>query len=107
MKWTINVQDSTFLFHNAAHSYNNRRKGPLSLGALLEDSRKFQNEVSEKLAEQVLHALYELLRGFQAAHDASGGELLRKPLAEQPDEVYRALLTVILRLVFVLFAEER
>ena len=40
------------------------------LGALLEDSRKFQNEVSEKLAEQVLHALYEFLRGFQAAHDA-------------------------------------
>ena len=77
------------------------------LSTLLADSRKFQNEVSEKLAEQVLHALYELLRGFQAAHDATGGELLRKPLAEHPDEVYRALLTVILRLVFVLFAEER
>ena len=77
------------------------------LAALLEDSRKFQNEVSERLAEQVLHALYELLRGFQAAHDASGGELLRGPLAEHPDEVYRALLTVILRLVFLLYAEER
>ena len=77
------------------------------LAALLEDSRKFQNEVSEKLAEQVLHALYELLRGFQAAHDASRGELLREPLADDPDEVYRALLTVILRLVFLLYAEER
>ena len=77
------------------------------LAALLEDSRKYQNEVSEKLAEQVLHALYELLRGFQAAHDASKGELLRQPLAEHPDEVYRALLTVILRLVFLLFAEEK
>ncbi len=77
------------------------------LGALLEDSRKFQNEVSEKLAEQVLHALYELLRGFQAAHDASKGKLLSKPLDEHPDEVYRALLTVILRLVFLLYAEER
>jgi hypothetical protein len=77
------------------------------LSALLEDSRKFQNEVSEKLAEQVLHALYELLRGFQAAHDASKGELLRTPLAEHPDEVYRALLTVILRLVFLLYSEER
>src|SRR5262249_1775043 len=77
------------------------------LAALLEDSRKFQNEVSERLAEQVLHALYELLRGFQAAHDASKGELLRQPLSEHPDEVYRALLTVILRLVFLLYAEER
>ncbi|HEX4996921.1 MAG TPA: DNA methyltransferase [Terriglobia bacterium] len=77
------------------------------LTALLEDSRKFQNEVSERLAEQVLHALYELLRGFQAAHDASKGELLRRPLNEHPDEVYRSLLTVILRIVFLLFAEER
>lgn len=80
---------------------------PQRLTALLEDSRKFQNEVSERLAEQVLHALYELLRGFQSAHDASKGELLRQPLAEHPDEVYRALLTVVLRLVFLLYAEER
>ena len=77
------------------------------LTALLHDSRAFQNEVSERLAEQVLHALYELLRGFQTAHDASRGELLREPLAEHPDEIYRALLTVILRLVFLLYAEER
>jgi hypothetical protein len=77
------------------------------LAALLEDSRKFQNEVSERLAEQVLHALYEFLRGFQAAHDASKGELLRQPLVDHPDEIYRSLLTVILRLVFLLFAEER
>src|SRR5205823_9870478 len=39
--------------------------------------------------------------------DASGGDLLRRPLAEHPDEVYCALLTVILRLVFLLYAEER
>jgi len=77
------------------------------LPALLEESRKYQNTVSERLAEQVLHALYELLRGFQAAHDASRGELLRGPLEEQADQVYRALLTVILRLVFLLYAEER
>ena len=80
---------------------------PKRLAALLEDSRKYQNEVSERLAEQVLHALYELLRGFQSAHDTSKGELLREPLAENPDEVYRGLLTVVLRLVFLLYAEER
>ena len=80
---------------------------PKRLAALLEDSRKYQNEVSERLAEQVLHALYELLRGFQAAHDTSKGELLREPLADNPDEVYRGLLTVVLRLVFLLYAEER
>ena len=77
------------------------------LAALLSDSRKFQNEVSERLAEQVLHALYELLRGFQAAHDASRGELLGHQLVDEPDEIYRGLLTVVLRLVFLLYAEER
>ncbi|MDE0191343.1 MAG: class I SAM-dependent DNA methyltransferase, partial [Gammaproteobacteria bacterium] len=77
------------------------------LAALLEDSRKYQNEVSERLSEQVLHALYELLRGFQAAHDASKGTLLVQPLKDAPDEVYRGLLTVVLRLVFLLYAEER
>ena len=83
------------------------------LAALLADSRNYQNEVSERLSEQVMHALYELLRGLQAAHDASRGELLREPLSPPPDgdgdrdDVYRALLSVILRLVFLLYAEER
>ncbi len=77
------------------------------LAALLADSRKYQNEVSEKLARQVLHALYELLRGFQAAHDASRGELLNEQLREDRNDVYRGLLTVVLRLVFLLYAEER
>ncbi len=77
------------------------------LAALLESSRKYQNVVSERLAEQVLHGLHELLRGFQAAHDASHGRLLREALDEDSDNVYRALLTVMLRLVFVLYAEER
>lgn len=77
------------------------------LAGLLSDSRKFQNEVSERLAEQVLHALYELLRGFQAAQDASNGRLLRHWLDQNPDEIYRGLLTVVLRLVYLLYTEER
>ena len=79
------------------------------LATLLESSRKYQNEVSERLSEQLLHALYELLRGFQTAHDSSGGELLREPLSEDGDrnDIYRGLLSVILRLVFLLYAEER
>ena len=79
------------------------------LAALLADSRRYQNEVSERLSEQVMHALYDLLRGFQAAHDASGRELLRESLSAEgdPNDVYRGLLAVILRLVFLLYAEER
>ena len=65
--------------------------------------------MSERLSEQVMHALYELLRGLQAAHDASGEGLLRKPLSPEGDrnDIYRGLLSVILRLVFLLYAEER
>ena len=77
------------------------------LAGLLAESRKFQNEVSERLSEQVLHALYELLRGLQAAHDTSKGKLLATPLKDNPDDIYRGLLTLVLRLVFLLYAEER
>lgn len=77
------------------------------LPAILAESRKYQNVVSSQLAEQVLAALYELVRGFQAADDQSKGELLREVLAENPNHVYQGLLTVLMRLVFVLFAEDR
>ncbi len=77
------------------------------LAGLLEASRKYQNVVSERLSEQVLHGLYELLRGFEQAHVKSHGNLLAHDLEQDPDNVYRALLTVILRLVFLLYAEER
>lgn len=77
------------------------------LPALLADSRKYQAVVSTQLAEQVLAALYELVRGFQAAHDQTKGELLREVLASDPNHAYAGLLTVLMRLVFVLYAEDR
>jgi len=57
------------------------------LRAILENSRKYQNLVSTQLAGQVLEALYELLRGFQAADDQMHGELLREVLKRDPDHV--------------------
>ena len=77
------------------------------LPAILAESRKYQNLVSTKLAEQVLAALYELLRGFQAADDQRHGELLRDVLKDDPNQVYAGLLRVLLRLVFILYAEDR
>jgi hypothetical protein len=77
------------------------------LPAILADSRKYQNTVSTELARQVLAALYELLRGFQAADDLRKGELLREVLGRDPDQVYAGLLTVLMRLVFLLYAEDR
>ncbi|MBB3205482.1 hypothetical protein FHS27_001282 [Rhodopirellula rubra] len=77
------------------------------LPAILANSRKYQNTVSTELAEQVLAALYELMRGFQAANDVRGGELLSGVLARDPNQVYSGLLTVLMRLVFILYAEDR
>jgi hypothetical protein len=75
--------------------------------ALLEASRRYQNQVSTELAEQVLGALIELLRGFAAADQAAGGRLLGDLPRRHPDELYGGLLTVIMRLVFLLYAEDR
>ena len=77
------------------------------LPAILENSRKYQNTVSTQLAEQVMSALFELLRGFQAANEAREGELLRRILANDPQHVYHGVLTVLMRLVFILYAEDR
>ncbi len=77
------------------------------LPALLRHSRSMQASVSTQLAEQVLEALYELVRGFQAADARVHGDLLREPMVRNPNDVYHGQLTVLLRLVFLLFAEDR
>jgi hypothetical protein len=77
------------------------------LPAILADSRKYQNVVSTQLAEQVLAALFELLRGFQSADAQRHGDLLREVLATDPNHVYGGLLNVLMRLVFILYAEDR
>ena len=73
------------------------------LRPLLEASREAQNAVSEKLSGQVLGALYELLRGLhRAAPDAI------EALADSdPHHLYEGLLTCLMRLVFLLYAEDR
>jgi hypothetical protein len=77
------------------------------LPALLQRSRDYQSRVSSALARQVLDCLYELLRGFESANQHTKGELLRNVLEQHSDDVYGGLLTVLLRLVFILFAEDR
>jgi hypothetical protein len=80
---------------------------PQRLPALLQTSRSYQASVSEKLAEQVLHALYELLRGFVAAEQQAKTQRLYDLAVRRPEDIYGGLVTVLLRLVFVLFAEDR
>ncbi len=73
------------------------------LRKLLEASREAQNAVSEKLSGQVLGALYELLRGLHRAAPHAIEEIA----ARDPHHLYEGLLTVLMRLVFLLYAEDR
>ena len=77
------------------------------LPAILEASRRYQNEVSIRLAGQVLRALNELVRGFQEADRAAHGDILREALRHDPNHIYGGMLTTLMRMVFVLYAEDR
>ncbi|WP_294274114.1 DNA methyltransferase [uncultured Sphingomonas sp.] len=79
--------------------------GPPShrLPAILAESRAAQAEVSSRLAGQVLAGLHELLRGL----DDADGPRIRALAESDPDQLYKGLLTVLLRLVFILYAEDR
>jgi len=77
------------------------------LPALLSKSRAHQANVTTELADQVFEALTLLLRGFERAAERDGVTLLEQPLARGGDYVYGGLLTVLLRLVFLLYAEDR
>ncbi len=76
------------------------------LPALLARSRDAQAEVSTKLSRQVLAALHELIRGFVAA-DRRGAGTATKLARSDPDRLYGGLITTLMRLVFVLYAEDR
>lgn len=71
-----------------------------SLPALLKASRSRQSDVTEALAIQVFAALEALLAGF----DRADPDLVER--ARRDDTLYGGLLTTLLRLVFVLYAEE-
>jgi hypothetical protein len=79
------------------------------LTALLAASREFQNTVSTELQGQVLDALQELLDGLQRADRLTDGRLLApwRDTDARRQVIYHGLVTALLRLVFVLFAEER
>jgi hypothetical protein len=86
----------------------------LRLVDVIEASRTYQAVVSEELADQVLAGLWQLLRGFQRADQLTSGQGALLPgkirlsdLAEHnPQALYGGLITVMLRLVFLLYAED-
>ena len=73
------------------------------LPALLKQSREAQAEVSTKLSGQILKALHEMMRGL----DAAWPEHIRHLARVNRDHLYEGILTTLMRLVFVLYAEDR
>jgi hypothetical protein len=82
------------------------------LPALLAASREAQGRVTKLLANQVLDALHILLAGFENAASGAGGstDSALAAACRAPDRgaehVYAGHLTCMLRLVFVLYAED-
>lgn len=74
------------------------------LDRLLEKSIAFQEEVTDTLGEQVRRAVEVLIQALGRADQDRNGELLKDV---GPAELYEAGLTVMMRLVFLLCAEER
>ncbi|UVF22801.1 hypothetical protein HPT29_027675 (plasmid) [Microvirga terrae] len=74
------------------------------LPALYERSLKHQDDVTEALGEQVRRAVEVLVQALDRADQDRNRELLRDL---DPRELYEAGLTVMMRLVFLLAAEER
>ena len=72
--------------------------------ALLDESLKLQDEVTDALGEQVRRAIEVLVQALDRADVDRNRELLAG--VEAP-ELYEAALTVLMRIVFLLSAEER
>jgi len=75
-----------------------------TLEALLEESLDYQNDVTDTLGEQVRRAVEVLVQALDKADEDRNRELLADVT---PEELYEAGLTVMMRLVFILCAEER
>lgn len=75
-----------------------------TLDSLLEKSLEYQEEVTDTLGAQVRRAVEVLVQCLDKADQDRNRELLRDV---SPSELYEAGLTVMMRLVFVLCAEER
>ena len=75
-----------------------------TLPRLLDESLEHLDEVTDTLGKQVMTAVEVLLEGLDRADLDSGRTLLRDV---SPETLYEASLTVMMRLVFILCAEER
>ena len=75
-----------------------------TLPSLFKRSAENQHEVTDQLGSQVRSAVQVLVQAFDKADQDSNRKLLQ---GFNPDSLYEAAITVLMRLVFLLYAEER
>jgi hypothetical protein len=94
------------LFH-ARRTYGANTR--FTFEGLLAESRRRQADVTEKLAEQVFDAVETFLAGFEtaAARDCTGDRVDWLSRALEAGHVHEGVLNAVLRLVFLLYAEDR
>jgi hypothetical protein len=82
-----------------------------TLEGLLAESRRRQADVTDELAKQVFEAVEILVHGFETAAQRDAGDQrldwLREALEKEGDHFYQGVLAVVLRLVFLLYAEDQ
>jgi len=75
-----------------------------SLTALIDESLQYQEDVTHTLGTQVSRAVEVLIQSIDRINHDHNGQLLE---GVEPEELYEAGLTFMMRLVFLLCAEER
>ncbi len=79
----------------------------LRLPHLFARSELEAEEITEALGTQVRRSVELLVQAFSEARLEAKRNHDPDPLAEKPDDVYQAAVTIMMRVVFLLFAEER
>ena len=77
------------------------------LTRLFERSELEAEEITEALGTQVRRSVELLVQAFSEARLKAAKAGDPDPLTEKPDDIYQAAVTVMMRIVFLLFAEER
>jgi type I restriction-modification system DNA methylase subunit len=85
-----------------------RSKNPEQrLPRLFERSELEAEDITEALGTQVRKSVELLVQAFSEARLAAAQRGDPDPLTSKPDDVYQAAVTIMMRVVFLLFAEER
>ncbi|MBB1030928.1 SAM-dependent DNA methyltransferase [Dietzia sp. SLG310A2-38A2] len=77
------------------------------LPRLFERSELEAEEITEALGTQVRRSVELLVQAFSEARLEAAEAGAPDPLTDRPDDIYQAAVTVMMRIVFLLFAEER